>query len=244
MKNSEANVFVLIASIIIGILVSTNINMSNGKSMVFLDAKQYKEALDNKNKLLNDIANLKKQYYEYNKKMGDYKYSNKTQDEILQGFNNEIEGNKLMIGLVGVKGEGIKITLDDISSEFDTNEFDESFIERQLKLVHNTDMIQVVNDLHNAGAEAISINGLRLIDMSEIYCNGAFLRINGIKIAAPFYISAIGDKEVLSNYMLSNENYLKGLMLRRINVIVEKEDNIDIPAYLGDIKTNFIKDLK
>lgn len=244
MKKNEANVFVFIASIIIGILVSTNINISTGKNIVFLDAKQYREAYDSKNKLLTEIANLKQQYYEDDRKISEYKYSDKTQGEVLQEFNNEIEKNNLVIGLVGVKGEGIKITLDDISSNFDTNEFDESFIERQLKLVHNTDMMQVVNDLHNAGAEAISINGLRLTDTSEIYCNGAFLRINGVKIAAPFYISAIGDKEVLSNYMLSNENYLKGLILRRINVTVDKEDDIDIPAYVGEIKTNFIKNSK
>lgn len=53
--------------------------------------------------------------------------------------------------------------------------------EKALRLVHDMDIMQVINDIKNSGAEAISINGQRVVDKTEIYCSGAFLRINGVK---------------------------------------------------------------
>ena len=66
-----------------------------------------------------------------------------------------------------MEGPGLKIIMEDASREF--NENDDNHLERSLKIIHNTDMIQVVNDLLNAGAEAISINGHRVISSSSIF---------------------------------------------------------------------------
>lgn len=244
MKKNEANIFVFIASIIIGVLISTNIGVTKGNARVFLNAKQYKDALDEKNRLLNDISDIRKQSSEYTKKIDQYKYSDKTQSEITNDFLEEIKQNEMITGTREVKGQGIKVTLNDISTDFDVSSEDENYFERELRLIHYSDMIQIFNDLRNAGAEAISINGLRVTDRTEVYCNGAFLRINGVKIAAPFYISAVGDKEVLYNYMMSNENYLKSLMMRKIDVSVQKTDEVNIPAYNGEMETNYIKNIK
>lgn len=244
MKKNEADIFVFIASIIIGILISNNISVTKGNTRVFLNSKQYKDALDEKNKLISDISSIRGQAYEYTKKIDEYRYPDKTQSEVRNGFLKEIEQNEMINGMKEVKGQGVKITLNDVSTDFDVSSEDEDYFERQLRLVHYSDMIQVLNDLRNAGAEAISINDLRVTDRTEVYCNGAFLRINGVKIAAPFYISAVGDKEVLYNYMLSNENYLKSLMMRKIDVSVQKTNEINIPAYNGEIKIDYLKNVK
>lgn len=239
MKKNEANIFVFIASIIIGILISSNFSFNKGSTWVFLSAKQYKDAYDKRNQLLGDVSNLKDKYNEYISKINNYKYGEKTEDEVLSGFKKEIQENSVVLGYSDVHGQGIKITMNDSS-----NDFSEDVIDEKLSIIHNTDMIQVINDLKNAGAEAISINGQRVTDRTEVYCNGAFLRVNGVKIAAPFYIVAIGDKDVLKNYMLSEENYLKGLMLRGIEVDLEQENDIKINAYSGEIKDKFMKSVK
>lgn len=80
----------------------------------------------------------------------------------------------MITGTREVKGQGIKVTLNDISTDFDVSSEDENYFERELRLIHYSDMIQIFNDLRNAGAEAISINGLRVTDRTEVYCNGAF----------------------------------------------------------------------
>lgn len=229
MKNSEANTFVFIASIIIGILISMNISFKRDTERVFLSSKQYQDAYNYKNKLYNDITGLIEQYNNYYAKLEKYKNNEQNENQITDTIMEELEENRIVLGKVPVEGEGIIVNLNDATSQDIENSFD-----YQLRLVHNTDIIQVINDLKNAGAEAISINGQRIVGSTEIYCSGPFLRVNGVKIAAIFTIQAIGNNEVLYNYMMSNENYLKTLMTRKIRVDVEKLDNIKIPAYTGE----------
>lgn len=235
MEKNEANIVLFIASIIIGVLIATNISFTR-ESEIMLSSREYQDNYAHKNQLINDISNLNRQYEEYSNKLRKYEESiqdrNKIKDEIIKeiDFNNEILGGS------EVHGQGITITLNDASTEFVEDPF-----EYQLKLIHNTDMVQVINDLLNSGAEAISINGNRIIGSSSIYCNGPFLRVNGIQISAPFYIKAIGNKETLKTYMLSDENYLKILMFREIEVDVEDSNDIVIPAFSGSFKNKFIK---
>ena len=238
MKNHEADIFIFIAFIIIGILIAMNISFSREGSTLLLSASQYADAVNTRNKLLNDISNSSKLYREREAKLVKYKYGNEDEEVVKKELKDELEINNEVLGVSAVKGPGIKIELNDASTEFVTNQF-----EYQLRVIHNTDVIQIINDIVNSGAEAIAINGQRIMDKSEVYCNGPFLRVNGIKIATPFFITAIGDKEVMKNYMLLDDNYLKGMILRKIKVDIVVDDNIVIPAYVGEIKHDFIKDV-
>lgn len=236
MKNNEANTFVFIASVIIGILISMNVSFSRSSEMVILSAKQYQDAYNQKNKLYNDILGLLEQYDKYSSKLEKYKNNEQSEEQVTAGIAEELSENEMILGKTAVEGQGIKINLNDADTEDVENAFD-----YQLRLVHNTDIIQVLNDLRNAGAEAISINGQRIVDSSEVYCSGPFLRVNGVKIAAEFSIYAIGNKEVLYNYMMSNENYLKTLMVRKIKVKVEQTDKLKISAHTGQPQLDFMK---
>ena len=241
MKSSEANTFVFIASIIIGILISTNISFTKGKTnkRVFLNSKQYQDAYNYKNQLHSQISGLLKQYNDNYNKLKKYRSSEKNEAQVVAGINQELNQNNMVLGKVAVKGQGINIYLNDAPMNDGLDSF-----QYQMKLVHNTDIIQVINDLENAGSEAISINGHRIVGVSEVYCSGPFLRVNGVKIASPFLINAIGNKEVLYTYMMSNENYLKIMITRKIVVEVQKSDNIKIPSYKGEYKTEFMKEIQ
>ncbi|HBC95228.1 MAG TPA: division initiation protein [Clostridium sp.] len=239
MKSNEANIFVFIASVIIGILISMNISFTKGSTnkRVILSAKQYQDAYNYKNRLQSQISDLSEQYSENYDKLKKYEDNEQNKTQVVSEINQELNKNNIELGKVAVEGQGIKIFLNDAAMEDGLDAF-----QYQMRLVHNTDVIQVINDLKNAGAEAISINGHRMVDVSEVYCSGPFLRVNGVKIASPFSIYAIGNKDVLYNYMMSNENYLKILMTRKIVVKVTKEKSITIPAYNGDYKVEFMKD--
>ena len=64
--------------------------------------------------------------------------------------------------------------------------------------LHDIDVLSVVNELINAGAEAISINDQRWVANTAISCRGNTIDINGERIGAPFVIKAIGLPEYLS----------------------------------------------
>ena len=242
MRYNEAKIFVFIASIIIGILIALNISFSREEKQIFLNSKDYQNAYVYRNQLINDISNLNEIKTNYNRKLSKYNVNEQDNQKIVEEVKTELEENKTNAGFVDMEGPGLSIMMEDASRDFEDD--NQNPIERHLKLIHNTDMIQVVNDLLNAGAEAISINGHRVISSSSIFCNGLFLRINGVQIGTPFYIKVIGNKEVIKNYILSEKSYVKSLILRGIKIEIEEKDNIVVPAFYGKTENKFIKTIK
>lgn len=108
-------------------------------------------------------------------------------DETSKSNEEEIKVSNAVLGLSDVTGEGVEITLQDnqdITTETATNDI-------SYYVVHDIDILSVVNELKNAGAEAISINGERIINTTSITCAGNVAQINGEKVGAPFIIRAI-----------------------------------------------------
>lgn len=153
-------------------------------------------------------------------------------NEELTNLENQIkEGNKLL-GLTEATGEGVIVTLKD-STNASNSVLDVSDL-----LVHDTDVLSVINELKNAGAEAISINDQRIIATTAIVCDGNVIQINGQKVGAPFEIKAIGLSEQLA--ALSRPGgYLSILQDYGIEVELEKSKKITIPKYTGAINFKY-----
>lgn len=154
------------------ILKNINIYKKSVEDMRFIvnSLKEDIEAENKKNQIIDD-----KGYYEKITRM-----------------RAEIEKLKLYNGFVDVVGPGIMLSVSDSKSE------DES-IDIMEKIVHDVDITVLINDLRNAGAEAIDVNSKRIINISEVVCAGPLLKINGDVVPAPFIIKAIGDPEALYN---------------------------------------------
>lgn len=238
MKSNEANIFVFIASIIIGLLIALNFNFNKSTSRVVLDSQQYEEAYNQKNNLASDISNLMDKYNELYSKIEVYKSNSKNYIGVLSEIQDELSKSDIVMGNSDVEGQGIQITLKDADFKFTEDLTQQKALSY---IVHDIDILLVVNDLRNGGAEAISINGQRIIASTEILCGGNYVYINGEKIPGPFVISAIGKKDVLKNYMMLNDNYLKVLMNRKISVDIKEADDIKIPAYTKKITAKYIK---
>ena len=99
-------------------------------------------------------------------------------------------------GLTELVGPGVEVIIDDSNRDLslweDVNDV----------LVHDSDVLLILNDLLAAGAEAISLNGHRIVHTSAVSCGGYIVHVNGVPAAKPFRIQAIGDPAVLSAAML------------------------------------------
>src|SRR5205085_11921215 len=92
-------------------------------------------------------------------------------------------------GLVAVAGPGVKVTLDDSSmKQSPTGNLNDL-------VIHSQDVQAAVNGLWRAGAEAIGINGQRLVSTSAVLCVGNTLLLNGTVHSPPYVISAVGASE-------------------------------------------------
>ena len=136
----------------------------------------------------------------------------------------ELKSVNNLLGLTELTGEGIVITVAD-NDEASIN--DENL---SSKLVHNTDIIELVNELKNSGAEAISVNGQRVMPNTYISCVGTVITVNGEKIGSPFVISAIGSQARLIN--VTRPGSYIGLMEEDgILIRIEKSSEVKIPKY-------------
>ena len=101
-------------------------------------------------------------------------------DENALNKEAEIKLDNTVLGLTDVTGSGIVITLKDNNNVKRSNL--EPLDNIELYLVHAGDLVEVINALRNAGAEAISINGQRITNFTSVYCAGNVVVINGEKI--------------------------------------------------------------
>lgn len=203
--------------------VSNNYEENNLRAEVL----RYKEKYDNKYK------ELEKAEEELEKERQN---ATKDNSELEQKEEEITLGNKI-IGLTDVTGPGVIVTLSD--SKKDTN----SVLNPSLLLVHDVDVLSVINELKNAGAEAISINDQRLVPTSSISCGGNIININEEKVGAPFIIKAIGLPEQLA--ALSRQGgYLEILKGYSIGAELKKSNNITIPKYTGVITYKYAQETK
>ena len=159
-------------------------------------------------------------------------------DDTVTEKSEEIKRNNILLGLTDITGQGVTITLKDNQNVSAESIGVDDRIENYL--VHDDDLRAMINELKNAGAEAISINDQRIVINSSITCEGNIIKINGQKIGSPFTIKAIGSPELLANVTRVG-GYLE--ILKDTGVITEfkKSNNINILKYSGVIPSEYIK---
>jgi uncharacterized protein YlxW (UPF0749 family) len=133
-------------------------------------------------------------------------------------------------GMTRVSGPGISVELGNGNDPHLPSD------NRRDWLVKYLDIQDVVNQLWSANAEAVSVNGQRVVTTSSFYVAGSDLLLNGVHLTAPYRIEAIGDGGHL-NEVLSNANNLAELKSRsdlyQLKLKWQTERNLTLPAFDG-----------
>lgn len=151
----------------------------------------------------------------------------------------EITLNNNLLGLTNLEGKGIELTVADNPDA--TSENIGVLDDISKYIVHYNDIIALTNELKNAGAEAISVNGQRIVSQTAITCIGNVIKINDEKVSSPFIIKAIGFPESLKGALTRGGGYLSYMKLDGIQVSIRQQDNIQIPKYTGVISSKYMK---
>jgi uncharacterized protein YlxW (UPF0749 family) len=142
---------------------------------------------------------------------------------------------KARAGETEMEGKGIVFTLDDSKQAAKAGE------NKNLYIIHDDDLLRVVNELRSAGAEAISLNGQRLIGSSEIRCVGPTVLVNERRLAAPFVISAIGNPQTLESSLKLRGGVIENFKFWGIKADIVQSDKVRIPAFQGKRTFEFAK---
>lgn len=233
MKRIHLMIVFGIMSMILTYGIATQIRtVNNNGTTVNLTAEQ-SELKSKILKISEKYNNLNEEIEILEKKLEEERQSSTKNNGTLTNLEESIKEKNTLLGLTEVTGTGIKIVLND--SNISTNNYLGNISDL---LVHDGDLIHVINELFNADAEAISINGQRVVSTTAIECDGNVIKVNGFKIGAPFEILAIGYPEYLAGISRIG-GYLERLESRGILVNLTKQNTVTVPKYTGTFKFTY-----
>ncbi len=154
----------------------------------------------------------------------------------LKILKNQLDDLKDVAGLTELEGSGVIIVMDDNKKSFNQLGGDPNWY-----IIHNSDLLRIINELWAYGAESMAVNDQRIVMMSEVRCVGNTIMINAERIAPPFEIRAIGDPERLRQGIEGNR---QGILyeLKSLDFPIEvKESQVVIPAYKKSFTFNNVE---
>ena len=187
--------------------------------------------------LRTELANWKEkynevdqQYNEVEQKIEEYKNKKESNIETTELIEEELQQAQMLMGQTDLEGEGIEVTINEAPNVDFTK-------------IRASNLLGIVNDLKYAGAEAISINEERIINMTDIVdINDTFIKINGQRILAPYVIKAIGNKSRLESALLGTGGYAEQLKNIGHDVKITQMDKVLIKKYNGEINYKYISE--
>ena len=185
--------------------------------------------------LRNEQNDLKTQLAGLRTKLDEIQKASATQSGIVGDLSRQIEGLQARSGLVAVTGEGVMVRLDDAHTAASAKDVEKA-------ICHNTDVTDIVNTGWRAGAEAIAVNGERMVGTSSVYCVGSTIMVNGTLMSPPFLITMIGPQSGLMTLFddpreladIKSRGQLNGLIFQ-----VSRQRDLRVPAYTGSLGARY-----
>jgi len=235
MKKHLSNYYFLLIAVFVGYLLTVQIRAtipSNQGIVTIPKILEMKNGIDNTNK---ESLKLASSIEEAKLKLQGYEEGIKKTGNVFENMEEELELARNYANYAKMQGPGIIITMNDSLAEVAEYENPDWYV------IHDGDILEIVNELRAAGAEAISINDERVTATSNITCGGPTINIDGKRHAVPFVIKAIGDPQKLEASAMSPTGYIDLMEYYDIRIIIQKVDKLTINAYDIKYKLNYQK---
>ena len=238
MNKKQIGITLGIMCLVLTLAVAVQIKTMNAANSTASQTLADNDLRDNVLKWKEKYDNISEELKKAEEKLEEVRQEATQNDTTSSAKENELKKNNTLLGLTDVYGSGIIIELEDGKVE------NSIFVIESVSdvLVHDADLLNLVNELRNAGAEAIEINGQRIINTSAITCEGNVIKINGERIGSPFAIKAIGPQGLLYGQITRAGSYLELMQESGVKINrVEQLDEIVINKYSGTYNFKYIK---
>ena len=170
------------------------------------------------------------QYKEKSERLKEYQEKQQSTEESTKLIEKELQQVEMYLGKTEVQGEGIIINIKDVNDD------------EEIPPISAEDLLVIVDYLKLAGAEAISINEQRIVNMSDIvYVNNSIIYVNQQRILAPYVIKAIGDSVSLESTLLGNGGYVETLKKLGFDIDIQRQNKVTIPQYNKEVGHKYIQ---
>lgn len=161
------------------------------------------------------------------KSIEEYQERIESNEEASELIDEDLEESNMLLGKTDVTGEGVILTLTN------TDEYTITY----------SHLLELVNELRYAGAEAISINDVRIV-MTEIVEVQVRMIVSGQRVTSPYVVKAIGNQTYLSSTLsLKDSGFIDRYQASGMNIKLETNKNIKILKYNGEMKVKYMKEV-
>ena len=154
----------------------------------------------------------------------------------VKDLNTQLQQARIAAGLIPLTGSGIVIQLDDSKEPVPPGGSQADY------LVGSRDIRVVVEELWNAGAEAISVNGERLTTSTAIIDVGSSVLVNSAYLTPPYQVSALGAPDLYQK-LSASPAFVDFVRARGagygIQISVAEPQSVDIPAFVGTVTLRY-----
>ena len=180
----------------------------------------------------------KQKYDELYQTLDSYKQETSTDNKTKETLEEELRALELVLGKTDVEGEGAVITL----SEKNENELAK---DEEIVSISADDLIYIINSLKDAGAEAISVNNERIVNMTDIVNVGDSIKINSKYLRTTTYtIKVIGNSSYIESSIFGKGGYAEQLNTTGIRAKIEKSNKVQISKFDSEIETKYLREAK
>ena len=147
-------------------------------------------------------------------------------------LNRQLQQVEALTGLTGVRGPGARLTFTDAEGTCSTGRVEDCRIQ-------DVDLQLATNILWANGAEAVAVNGERLITTTAIRSAGSSILINYRVLTSPYVVEAIGDSATLHEEFLDSELAEDFGVWRDVfglGFAAERAEELTVPPYTGSVR--------
>jgi uncharacterized protein YlxW (UPF0749 family) len=138
-------------------------------------------------------------------------------------------------GMVAVSGPAVSVTLDDAPPLPGAKK---GSVPPDYLVVHQQDVQAVVNAMWASGAEAMTLQGQRVISTSAVRCVGNTLLLHGVVYSPPYVVSAIGDINGMLAALAKAPDvviYQQYVQAYHLGYQVRVNQSVEMPAYTAGV---------
>lgn len=246
MKKFTSKLAIGIVCIILGVILAIQYKtVNNTVGIGYLPTQKSKELSIELKKLQDEKEKIYKELSGLEGKIKKYENEASKENVYIDELRKELEKYMMFAGFENVKGPGLIITIDEPKNEIIYGEDNRAFEDISLIAQYYDYILTIISNLNIADAEAISINDYRYTGFSELLSLNNHLNFNGMAIAAPIEIKAIGNSEELESALIYKGGVID--ILRNeldFKITVTRTDEIDIPKYTGVKELKYAKPIK
>lgn len=172
-----------------------------------------------------------KQLSETEEKIQEYYSTMESNEAAAELLETELKEAQMKLGKIGVTGSGVSITLED----------------NEIAKIEAYDIYKLINELRLAGAEAISVNDIRVTAMTDIKdIAPGWIVIDGNKMYSKYVINAIGEQTYLESALNVKTYGYMDYVIKNYDKTgwIDRVDKIEIPATKKAMEFQYAQEVK